>query len=85
MLASPIKINQRIGMGLGLQQLRYDHALQPAEGGGRSHLLARRSHGIDSNMGCEVHGRPGHRLEGTTVPVRGERTRDGATLHAVWP
>ena len=55
MLASPTKINQRIGMGLGLQQLRYDLALQTAEGGGRSHLLTCGTYRVDRNVGGEVH------------------------------
>jgi hypothetical protein len=55
MLASPTKINERIRMGLGLQQSCYDLALQAAECGGRSHLLACRAYRVDRNMRGEVH------------------------------
>ena len=79
MLASPTKINERIGMGLGLQQLRYDLALQTAEGGGRSHLLTCGTYRVDRNVRGEVHARPGYRLEGPTVAVGREGTGDRAT------
>lgn len=55
MLASPTKINERIGMGIGLQQLWYDLALQTAESGGRSDLLTCRTYRIDRNMRGEIH------------------------------
>src|SRR4249920_2392844 len=83
MLASPIKINQRIRMRPGLQQLRYDLVLQTAEGGGRPRLLARGTDGVDSDMGCEIHAGPRHRLERATVAVCGQRTGDGSARRSM--
>ena len=74
MLASPTKINERIGMGLGLQQLRYHLALQTAEGSGRPHLFAGGTYRVDRDVGGEVHARPRYRLKCPTVAVCGERT-----------
>ena len=54
MLAPPNKINERIGMGFGLQQLWYDFALQAAESSGRSHLLTCCTYRVNRNMRGEI-------------------------------
>jgi hypothetical protein len=69
-LAPPTKIGQRIRMGLGLEQLRHNLALQTAESGGRPERLAGGTNGVDRNMRGEIEAGSGHRLKGATVAVR---------------
>src|SRR5688500_4026418 len=69
MFASPAKVNERIGMGRCLQQLRYHLTLQTAEAGGRSHSLTCRTYGVDRNVCGEIHTRPGYRVQGPSVTV----------------
>ena len=77
MLASPIKINQRIGMGLGLQQLRDYLALQTAEAvvAPTSSPAARKA--STATWAVRFTLAPG--IREATVAVGGERTGDGAT------
>ena len=79
MFASPTKINERIGMGLGLQQLRHHLALQTAEGGGCPHRFTCRTYCVDRNVSGEIHTRPRYRIQGPTVAIGGERAGDRST------
>ena len=63
-------------MGLDLQQLRYDLALQATECRGRSQRFTSGPHGVDGYVCGEVDPSPHRGLEGATIPIGRERPAD---------